>query len=116
MEKVITIDLEQYRSVDKVRKIKSKVFTGRDRGEMVRKASKIDEYEETYDKIIIEIPSDIYSINPSFFEELFFNVVSKLKKEAFLAKFTLKANGEYDFQNELMEAIDRILNDTTAIG
>ena len=116
MEKQITINLENYRSIDKTRRIKSKVFTGRDRGEMVRKMCKIDEYEQSYDKIIIEIPSDIYSINPSFFEELFFNVVTKLKKEAFLQKFTIKSNGEYDFQNELMEAIDRILNDTTAIG
>lgn len=110
------IDLGQFRSEDKARKIKSKVFTGRDRGEMVRKESKIDELESQNDKIIIEIPADIYSINPSFFEELFLNVVTKLKKDAFLNKFSLDAKGEYSFQNELMEAVDRILNDATAIG
>ncbi len=116
MDKVVTINLEQFRSEDKTRGIKSKVFTGRDRGEMVRVASKIDELEPVNDRIIIEIPADIYSINPSFFEELFLNVVTKLKKEAFLAKFILEAKGEYSFQNELMEAVDRILNDSTAIG
>ena len=52
----------------------------------------------------------------SFFEELFKNVVKKLGREGFLAKFELKSNGDYDFQEELMEAIDRILNDATAIG
>ncbi len=114
--KIATINLEQYRSEDKARKIKSKVFTGRDRGEMVRTASRIDELETLNDKVIIEIPADIYSINPSFFEELFLNVVLKLGKDAFLAKFSLRPQGEYDFQNEFMEAIDRILNDTTAIG
>jgi tRNA threonylcarbamoyladenosine modification (KEOPS) complex Pcc1 subunit len=116
MEKIARINLEQFRSEDKARKVKSKVFTGRDRGEMVRKDSKIDELESQNDKIIIEIPADIYSINPSFFEELFLNVVTKLKKEAFLNKFSLEVKGEYNFQNELMEAVDRILNDATAIG
>lgn len=114
--KSVTINLGQYRSEDKVRKIKSKVFTGRDRGEMVRKASRIDELEAQNDKVIIEIPADIYSINPSFFEELFLNVVLKLGKEAFLKKFSLSPQGEYGFQNEFMEAIERILNDSTAIG
>ena len=40
----------------------------------------------------------------------------KLKKEIFLKKFSLVPKGAYDFQDELLEAIDRILNDTTAIG
>lgn len=110
------INLEDFRSEDKVRRVKSKVFTGRDRGQEVREKSRIDELEKNNDEVVIEIPADIYSINPSFFEELFFNVVTRLKKEAFLAKFKLDPKGEYDFQDELMEAIDRILNDATAIG
>ena len=71
--------------------------------------------EKNYDDIVIRIPADIYSINPSFFEELFFNVVQKLKKEGFVKKFKIQSLGEYNFQNELLEAVDRILNDTTAI-
>ena len=114
--KIAHINLENYRSEDKVRHIKAKVFTGRDRGQEVREKSKIDELENSNDRIIIEVPDDIYSINPSFFEELFFNVVTKLRKDAFLEKFTIESNGDYDFQSELLEAIDRILNDTTAIG
>ena len=110
------INLDDFRSEDKVRHVKAKVFTGRDRGQEVREKSRIDELEKNNDEVIIEIPADIYSINPSFFEELFFNVVTKLKKEAFLNKFKLDPKGEYDFRDELMEAIDRILNDATAIG
>lgn len=39
MSKAI-INLEDFRSEDKIKHIKSKVFTGRDRGEEVRKKSK----------------------------------------------------------------------------
>lgn len=111
-----TIDLEKYRSIDKQTKYKSKVFTGRDRGKDVREESRLDELEATYDSIVVSIPEDIYSINPSFFEELFRDVVKKLGREGFLGKFTFESKGDYDFQDELMEAIDRILNSSTAIG
>lgn len=114
--KTARINLDKYRSEDKTRHIKAKVFTGRDRGQEVRDKSRIDELEASNDRIIIEVPNDIYSINPSFFEELFFNVVRKLRKDAFLEKFTIESKGDYDFQSELLEAIDRILNDATAIG
>ena len=94
----------------------SKVFTGRDRGVYVRTVSKIDELECQYDNIIIVIPSDIRSINPSFFEELFKNVVTKLGKEAFLAKFEFRSEGTYNVNKPLLEAIQRILRKDTAIG
>ena len=103
------IDLEDYR-VDR-----AKVFTGRDRGFYVRTESKIDEIELSYDRIIVIIPDNIYSINPSFFEELFFNVVNKLGKESFLSKFEFQNKGEYNFQKPLIEAIERILRKKTAI-
>lgn len=110
------INLEDYRSIDKKTNYKSKVFTGRDRGKDVREESKIDEIESLNEKVIVSIPEDIYSINPSFFEEFFKNVVKKLGNESFMNKFELRSNGDYDFKEELMEAIDRILNDATAIG
>ncbi len=110
------INLEKYRSIDKQTKYKSKVFTGRDRGIDVRNLSNLDELERSNEHIIVEVPEDIYSINPSFFEEFFKNVVNKLGREKFMEKFELRSNGDYDFQEELMEAIDRILNDSTAIG
>ena len=68
-----TINLEDFRAKDG-HKI-SKVFTGRDRGLYVREQSKIDEIEQSYDEVKIIIPNNIYSINPSFFEELFVNKV-----------------------------------------
>lgn len=105
-----TIYLEDFRTKG------SKIFTGRDRGLNVRHECRIDEIEEIYDEIIIVIPDNLYSINPSFFEELFLNVVSKLGKDEFYKKFKFESLGNYDYKKPLNEAIDRILRKKTAIG
>lgn len=110
-----TINLEDFRVIDKDGTI-AKVFTGRDRGEDVRKASNLDKIEETYTEVIIVIPDNIYSINPSFFEELFVNVVIKLGKEKFREKFKFESLGKYNYEKPLSEAIMRILRKNTAIG
>lgn len=55
-----TIDLELFRTKG------AKIFTGRDRGREVRIACKIDTLAEQYVKIDIIIPSELFSINPSF--------------------------------------------------
>ena len=94
----------------------AKVFTGRDRGEDVRKKSGIDEIESISDEIDFVIPDNIYSINPSFFEELFINVVRKLGKDDFLKKFHFSNLGDYNYEKPLHEAIDRILRKKTALG
>ena len=69
------INLEDFRV--KRGNIVSKVFTGRDRGVYVRENSHIDDIDSKYETIEIIIPENIKSINPSFFEELFRNVVTK---------------------------------------
>ncbi|WP_240775000.1 STAS-like domain-containing protein [Pedobacter xixiisoli] len=105
-----TIDLEDFRTQG------SKVFTGRDRGLDVRERSMIDEIEANNSEVIVIIPDNIYSIIPSFFEELFLNVVIKLGRDKFLEKFKFKSLGEYKYQKPLHEAIERILRNNTAIG
>jgi|ERR1035437_7597825 hypothetical protein len=114
LSKANTINLEDFRVKEGI-KI-SKVFTGRDRGAYVRKHSDIDKIENQYPNVIIIIPNNIYSINPSFFEELFVNVVTKLGKENFLAKFNFISEGSYNYEKPLSEAIERILRNNTAIG
>lgn len=108
------INLEDFRARNK--NLVSKVFTGRDRGIDVRNKSNLDQIEANYDKVIIVIPNQIRSINPSFFEELFRNVVTKLGKEAFLLKFEFSSEGDYNVEKPLNEAIERILRKDTAIG
>jgi hypothetical protein len=102
-------NLEDYRSPD------SRIFTGRDKGKYVRKTSKFDEMERISDSVKFIIPDDLYSINPSFFEELLINVVSKLGKEKFLRKYIFENRGSYNYSKPLMDAIDRILRESNAL-
>lgn len=107
------INLEDFRVKDGDRI--SKVFTGRDRGAFVRDKSQIDKIEEKYGIIYIIIPQNVYSINPSFLEEFLVNVVTKLGKETFLHKFQFQSQGDYDIEQPLNQAIDRILKNNTAL-
>ena len=104
-----TIKLESFRAEG------AKVFTGRDRGAQVRIDSNIDELENNFEEIYFVIPDNIYSINPSFFEELFENVVNKLGKEDFFKKFIFSSEGKYNFEKPLNEAIERLLRKKTAL-
>ncbi|MDO9185861.1 MAG: DUF4325 domain-containing protein [Bacteroidia bacterium] len=109
MKDEIIIDLNKFRTPE------AKVFTGRDRGVTVRGKSEIDKLENEYKKIIIIIPSDLYSINPSFFEEFLYNVVKKLGKDEFNKRFEFINAGEYEHQEDLEEGIKRILRRTNAL-
>lgn len=109
------INLENFRVKDQQKGTISKVFTGRDRGKKVRSESNIDNLENEFETVEIIIPENIYSINPSFFEELFVNVVTKLGKDGFLQKFKFTSLGEYNYEKPLNEAIDRILRSKTAL-
>lgn len=99
------INLEQYRT--QIGSTKSKVFTGRDRGEYVRNKSMIDKVFEENDETIIVIPRDIYSITPSFLEEYFYNIVNKFGKDVVNARLKWETNG-YSIEAALTEAFERI--------
>ena len=79
------INLEDYRTP------KSKVFTGRDRGERVRLDSNIDLLADENEIIKIIIPDNLYSINPSFFEEFFppAGFISSIEFPVFLGLFRI---------------------------
>jgi len=104
-----TIDLQTYRTPE------SRVFTGRDRGIEVREESKIDILETDCETITIVIPDDIGSINPSFLEEFLFNVVTKLQPDIFFKKFKFQNNGRYKINNDLVEAVERIVREENAL-
>ena len=108
------INLEDFRV--KHGNVISKVFTGRDRGVYVREKSHIDDMDTSYDNIEVIIPENIKSINPSFFEELFRNVVIKHGRDTFMKKYKFTSKGSYRYEKTLTEAIQRILRSHTAIG
>ena len=106
-----TIDLNKYRT--RVGNTVSRVFTGRDRGAQVREQSKIDELFPTTDCLEVKIPDEIFSITPSFLEELFNNIVLKYGKEETLKKVNFV--GKYKIKNAFDEAVDRILQHKTGL-
>lgn len=108
--KTFEINLQDYRTAG------AKVFTTRPRGIEVRNKSNIDNLEPQYDKIVISIPDDISSINPSFLEEFFENIVMKLGEVAFYEKFSFVNNGRYKIESDLAEAVDRILREENALA
>lgn len=68
---------------------KSTTFSGRPEGKAVRKALNLDSLENGIDKILIKIPNDTTSFNPSFFLGLLFDSVKKCGSiDAFKAKFS----------------------------
>lgn len=103
------IDLKKYQTPG------SKVFTTRPRGKQVREASKIDILETQSDLVKVLIPKDIASINPSFLEEFLKNVVIKLGSEVFLKKIKFESVGRYNIEDDLTEAIERLLREQSAI-
>jgi len=108
--KTYTIDLQEHRTLG------AKVFTTRPRGVQVRNDSRIDSLEQQYDQIVIRIPEDIASINPSFLEEFLENVVIKLGEQAFRKKFIFQNEGAYKIDTDLTEAIERILRVENALA
>ena len=106
----ITINLGNFRTFG------ARIFTGRDRGEEVREKSKINDLVAEYSIIIVEIPEDIITINPSFLEELFKDVVLKLGKTGFYEKFKFSCLGPYKIEANLETAVDRILRKNSALG
>jgi len=105
------IDLENFRTKG------SKVFTGRDRGIEVREASKIDALSKDYEKVVIRIPKDIMSINPSFLEEFLTNVAIREGRENFMKKVKFESEStRYNIAVDLDEAIDRILRTENALS
>lgn len=110
MEKDIVIDLAQHRTDGAL------VFTGRDRGQEVREQSGLDSKELKADHITVRIPEDTFSINPSFLEEFFRNVVKRLGAAAFWKKFEFDNRGEYQVKDNLELAIERILRKSSALS
>lgn len=90
--------------------LKSTTFSGRPEGKDVRKSLKIDSIENEADKVIIKIPNDTTSFNPSFFLGLLFDSVKKCGSlDAFKAKFSFDLS---DFPEELRTYLMADLEDS----
>lgn len=104
------LDLNKYRT--KIGKTYSRVFTGRDRGADVREKSRIDDLF-SHDGLEVIIPDEIFSITPSFLEELFKNIALTYGKAVTVEN--VHFSGKYDIQGSFEEALDRILQQKTGL-
>ena len=105
----VTINLQQYRLPG------SRIFSGRPMGLDVREKSHIDDYINSDDHVTVEVPADTLSVNASFLEELFYNVVRKLGKSRFKERFAVNNQSRFDLTEDLEMALDRIERNTSAL-
>jgi hypothetical protein len=69
-------------------KIEGPVYTGRHRGEELRRELQLDRIDEEQQSVEVSVPSDTYTITSSFFLGLFGpSVVSAGSKDAFYARY-----------------------------
>lgn len=84
------------------------IYSGRDRGELARKESDVDELERTNQTIQVKIDSSTYAVTSSFFLGLFGpSIKSSGSKERFLKKFNFSMDDA--FQPMLHSCIERAL-------
>lgn len=102
-------DLNMERFLD----IGTTVLSGRPIGLKKRISIKLENLEKTYDKIIVDIPDKIDSINTSFFLGFWAPSVLEMGKEGFLEKYEFKCN-EYA-RSKIMSNIDYTLKNINVL-
>ncbi|MCS6110973.1 hypothetical protein FDB55_01975 [Clostridium botulinum] len=79
-------------NLDQCVKRESKVLSGREDGIKWRKSFKLDKMDKQEEKIEVEIPEYLYSINASFFLGLFGDSVRTLGEYEFRKKYIFKCD------------------------
>jgi hypothetical protein len=83
------------------RTIEGPVYTGRSRGEALRRELRLDEADAKEEVVEIDIPEDTYTISSSFFLGLFGpSVVKAGSKEAFYSYYHFRSP---EFLKEVMD-------------
>lgn len=77
-----------------------KIFTDRDKGIEARNKLNLDQLEENNDYIYVLLPTDIWTVNPSFFGGLFEKSIKKYHKQ-----FWDKYKFLYTDKTELLESV-----------
>jgi hypothetical protein len=91
-------------------KIEGPVYTGRPRGEALRKKFDLDSIDRSTRTVQVTIPDETYSISSSFFLGMFGDSIVALgSRDAFLQKYSFVANEV--FQAVIDSCIGRVLQD-----
>lgn len=97
--KAVEINLGLYRGTD------SDSYTGRPEGEFARQKIGLDALDDDQTHVVVKIPGDTISINPSFFLGLFYKSIKKLKLDHFKNKY------EFAVETTDNEAKETLLED-----
>lgn len=100
---MITINLQQYRVPN------SKILRGKNFGTQIRNKLKLDEIDKTEEQVIIIIPSDIWSLNSSYFIGMFEKSILLLGEEKFRKKYLFQYSNNYILEN-IEQGIEDTLN------
>ena len=107
------IELDNY--MNRADNTRSRVLTGKRNGEEVRIKSRLDEIFSGREPLTVVVPDDVFSVTPSFLEEMFKNVVLRYGRNVVLEN--VKFKGKYKIQSAFDEAVNRIiLSDSDSVG
>ncbi len=95
---------EQILNLDDFRSPGVRVFSGRDRGFLIRIAAKLDEADTAGVNVLVKIPRDTYSIDSGFFLALFGPSIRSLGREEFCQRYRFETQSE-----NLRESIQRFI-------
>jgi len=107
---ITTINLQKYRSNGE------KILTGRDEGKRIRETLRIDNFDKEDIKVIIDIPSDILSLNSSYFLGLFQKSIKLLGEDGFRKKYIFKCDRKSIIDINVEDGIQEALNNANALG
>lgn len=94
------IDLGEYRTPG------TRVFAGRKRGAEVRKLAGLERLEAEGQQVVFLVPSDVISINTSFWLGLVGDSIRRLGESRFRELFALESDAHADvYENGVREAL-----------
>lgn len=102
------IDLGQARSSQE-----AKVYSGRARGKHWRRVFELDQLDREPGTVVVKIPTDVFSVNMSFFLGLFGESVRTLRKEGFEAKYQFECDPV--LLPSIRQGIERALKESSAL-
>lgn len=86
----------------------SKVLSGREEGEMMRKKLKLDTRDFDEKKYSILVP-EVFAVTASYFLACFGKSVRSLGKEKFEKKYIFKCNNNVSIENNIKDGIDSVI-------
>ena len=100
--------------MDKYRTENIGIFSGRKRGESVRKAASIPNKDESDNQYIIVFPDDVYHVASSFFLGMFGDSIRKLGRESFKGKYEF--TGPKALKRVVESGIDEALKEESPLS